>query len=85
VAVGAPAEILPPGNHEWIWGLQEILDFPSTVFGVERGPARTMMPELAGRSTPGSRPIGGTWSCLDSEPRVFVRRTSGNPLEPEIP
>jgi hypothetical protein len=49
VAVGAPAEILPPGNHEWIWGLQEILDFPSTVFGVERGPARTMMPELAGR------------------------------------
>jgi hypothetical protein len=29
--------------------LQEPLDFPSTVFGVERGPARTMMPELAGR------------------------------------
>jgi hypothetical protein len=25
------------------------LDFPGTVFGVERGPARTMMPELAGR------------------------------------
>jgi carbonic anhydrase/acetyltransferase-like protein (isoleucine patch superfamily) len=49
VAVGEPAEVLPPGEHGRIWALQEPLDFPGTVFGVERGPARTMMPELAGR------------------------------------
>ncbi len=48
-AVGEPAEVLPPGEHGRIWALQEPLDFPGTVFGVERGPARTMMPELAGR------------------------------------
>ncbi len=49
MAVGDPAEVRPPGNHERIRGLQEPMDFPGTVFGVERGPARTMMPELAGR------------------------------------
>ena len=49
VAVGDPAEILPSGEHERIWGLQEPLNFPGTVFGVERGPAETMMPELTRR------------------------------------
>ncbi len=84
MAVGDPAEVLPPGNHGRIWGLQEPLDFPDTVFGVERGPAGTMMPELAERYA-GSPAHRGTWSCLDSEPRVFVRQTSENPLGPEIP
>ena len=46
VAMGEPAEVLAPGEHERIWELQEPLDFPGTVFGVERGPAGTMMPEL---------------------------------------
>ena len=49
VAVGEPAEVLAPGEHERIWELQEPLNFPGTVFGVERGPARTMMPELTRR------------------------------------
>jgi carbonic anhydrase/acetyltransferase-like protein (isoleucine patch superfamily) len=49
VAVGDPADILPPGDHRRIWELQEPLDFPGTVFGVERGPAGTMMPELTRR------------------------------------
>ena len=49
VAVGEPAEVLAPGEHEKIWGLQEPLGFPGTVFGVERGPAGTMMPELTRR------------------------------------
>jgi carbonic anhydrase/acetyltransferase-like protein (isoleucine patch superfamily) len=49
VAVGEPAEVLAPGEHERIWELQEPLDFPGTVFGVERGPAGTMMPELTRR------------------------------------
>jgi carbonic anhydrase/acetyltransferase-like protein (isoleucine patch superfamily) len=51
VAVGDPAEILPPGEHERIWELQEPLDFPGTVFGVERGPSGTMMPEMLRRYT----------------------------------
>ena len=49
VAVGDPAEVLPPGEHERIWELQEPLDFPGTVFGVERGPAGEMMPEMLRR------------------------------------
>jgi carbonic anhydrase/acetyltransferase-like protein (isoleucine patch superfamily) len=50
VAVGDPAEILPPGQHDRIWALQEPLDFPRTVFGLERAPAgESIMPELAGR------------------------------------
>jgi carbonic anhydrase/acetyltransferase-like protein (isoleucine patch superfamily) len=51
VAVGEPAEVLPPGEHERIWELQEPLDFPGTVFGVERGPAGEMMPEMLRRYT----------------------------------
>ena len=51
LAVGDPAEVLPPGEHERIWELQEPLDFPGTVFGVERGPAGEMMPEMLRRYT----------------------------------
>jgi carbonic anhydrase/acetyltransferase-like protein (isoleucine patch superfamily) len=36
VAVGRPASILPPHEHERIWAIQEGLDFPGTVFGVAR-------------------------------------------------
>ena len=49
VAVGDPAEILLPHEHEEIWELREPLNFPGTVFGVERGPAETMMPEMTRR------------------------------------
>lgn len=50
VAVGNPAEILPPEEHDRIWAIQEPLDFPGTVFGLERAPAgETIMPELTGR------------------------------------
>ena len=50
VAVGDPAEILPPDRHEEIWRLQEPLDFPKTVFGVERPPhGSTNMPEITRR------------------------------------
>jgi carbonic anhydrase/acetyltransferase-like protein (isoleucine patch superfamily) len=41
VAVGDPATILPPGEHEQIWAIQEPLDFPGTVYGVERGTPAT--------------------------------------------
>ena len=36
VAVGDPARIYPPGQHEQIWEIQESLDFPGTVYGVTR-------------------------------------------------
>jgi carbonic anhydrase/acetyltransferase-like protein (isoleucine patch superfamily) len=37
VAVGDPAAIHPPEAHEEIWRIQQDLDFPGTVYGVERG------------------------------------------------
>jgi carbonic anhydrase/acetyltransferase-like protein (isoleucine patch superfamily) len=47
IAVGDPAEILPPQDHDRIWSLQEPLDFPRTVFGLDRPPpGQTIMPEL---------------------------------------
>jgi carbonic anhydrase/acetyltransferase-like protein (isoleucine patch superfamily) len=36
VAVGDPAEILPPSDHDRIWEIQARLDFPGTVYGVSR-------------------------------------------------
>jgi carbonic anhydrase/acetyltransferase-like protein (isoleucine patch superfamily) len=36
VAVGDPAQVYPPGQHEQIWAVQESLDFPGTVYGVTR-------------------------------------------------
>jgi carbonic anhydrase/acetyltransferase-like protein (isoleucine patch superfamily) len=37
VAVGDPAQILPPDRHDDIWAIQRELDFPGTVLGVARG------------------------------------------------
>lgn len=39
VAVGDPAQILPPGEHEHIWEIQKPLNFPLTVYGIERAEA----------------------------------------------
>jgi carbonic anhydrase/acetyltransferase-like protein (isoleucine patch superfamily) len=39
VAVGAPAAVLPPSEHERIWEIQEPLNFPLTVYGFERAEA----------------------------------------------
>lgn len=36
VAVGDPAEILPPDPHDEIWAIQKTLDFPGTVFDAQR-------------------------------------------------
>ena len=36
VAVGDPAQILPPGEHERIWEIQKPLNVPLTVYGFER-------------------------------------------------
>jgi gamma-carbonic anhydrase len=50
VAVGDPATVLPPDRHEEIWAIQEQLDFPGTVFGMERPPpGETIQPEVSRR------------------------------------
>ena len=50
IAVGDPAQILPPQEHERIWSLQGPANFPLTVFGLERAPAReSIMPEMTRR------------------------------------
>ena len=36
VAVGDPAQLLPPDAHERIWAAQRELDFPGYVFGLDR-------------------------------------------------
>lgn len=36
VAVGQPAQFFPPDRHEEIWAIQKPLNFPKTVYGVER-------------------------------------------------
>jgi carbonic anhydrase/acetyltransferase-like protein (isoleucine patch superfamily) len=39
VAVGDPATILPPDQHDKIWAIQKPLNFPLTVYGFDRGEA----------------------------------------------
>lgn len=39
VAVGKPASILPPDQHEKIWEIQQTLNFPQTVYGFDRADA----------------------------------------------
>ena len=43
IAVGTPAALLPPERHEEVWAIQQELDFPGTVYGVDR---TTSMREL---------------------------------------
>ncbi len=50
IAVGDPAEILPPHEHERIWEIQRALDFPRYVFGVERAaPGQSIHPTVMPR------------------------------------
>ena len=50
IAVGDPAEIFPPNEHEEIWTVQKTLDFPGYVFGAKRpGEGETMMPGVMPR------------------------------------
>ncbi|MEW5814153.1 MAG: gamma carbonic anhydrase family protein [Spirochaetota bacterium] len=50
VAVGNPAQILPPDQHDAIWAIQKPLNFPKFVYGVERAPeGESNMPEITKR------------------------------------
>jgi len=47
VAVGNPAQIFPPNQHDKIWKVQEPLNFPEFVYGIERSPKlETIMPKI---------------------------------------
>jgi hypothetical protein len=47
VAVGDPAQILPPDQHEAIWQVQRELDFMGTVYGTDSSaPPVVQMAEL---------------------------------------
>jgi carbonic anhydrase/acetyltransferase-like protein (isoleucine patch superfamily) len=43
VAVGDPAQVLAPSEHERIWEIQRELDFPGTVLGFARDTADLMV------------------------------------------
>ena len=48
VAVGNPARIIAPWDHEEIWRIQQALDFPRTVYGLSRdAPSRERMQKQA--------------------------------------
>jgi carbonic anhydrase/acetyltransferase-like protein (isoleucine patch superfamily) len=50
VAVGDPARILPPRDHEAIWAVQKELDFPGYVFGLDRpADGESLMPGISKR------------------------------------
>jgi carbonic anhydrase/acetyltransferase-like protein (isoleucine patch superfamily) len=58
VAVGDPATILPPNEHDRIWQIQRGLDFPGTAYGVERQPDGTIeMRDITRRAAERSRGI----------------------------
>jgi carbonic anhydrase/acetyltransferase-like protein (isoleucine patch superfamily) len=47
IAVGDPAIIRAPKNHDEIWAVQQTLNFPKVVWGLERAPeGETIMPEI---------------------------------------
>jgi carbonic anhydrase/acetyltransferase-like protein (isoleucine patch superfamily) len=49
VAVGNPARAIAPWDHEEIWRIQEVLDFPRTVYGLPRSAsARERMEKQTG-------------------------------------
>jgi gamma-carbonic anhydrase len=39
IAVGDPAELFPPEAHDRLWPIQRAMDFPGTVFGLNRSEA----------------------------------------------
>jgi carbonic anhydrase/acetyltransferase-like protein (isoleucine patch superfamily) len=48
IAAGDPAQLFSPDRHDELWAVQEPLDFPGTVYGVDRG---TSMREIMRRQS----------------------------------
>jgi len=56
IAVGDPARILPPEQHEAIWAIQKPPDFPATAYGLNRSPDGSVdMHELTSRLSESAR------------------------------
>ena len=50
VAVGDPAQVFSPDQHDEIWAIQKTLQFPQYVFGIDRPPpGQSMMPTVMPR------------------------------------
>jgi hypothetical protein len=56
IAAGDPARLFPPDQHDELWAVQEPLDFPGTVYGVDRG---TSMREIMRRQSAAFGPRRG--------------------------
>lgn len=70
VAVGDPAEILSPDQHDRIWAMQKPLDFPRVVFGLDRPvEGETIMPELTRRYAAALRRHAGDETLPDADSR----------------
>lgn len=50
VAVGDPAEVYPPSDHEKIWAVQQSLDFPGTVWNADRSVSSSELTKLYARA-----------------------------------
>src|SRR5262249_18273144 len=56
IAVGDPARILSPDQHDAIWAIQNPLDFPATAYGLNRSPDGSVdMHELTSRLSESAR------------------------------
>jgi carbonic anhydrase/acetyltransferase-like protein (isoleucine patch superfamily) len=59
IAVGDPAPILSPDQHDAIWAIRKPLDFPATAYGLNRGPDGSVdMHELTRRLSESARRHG---------------------------
>lgn len=69
VAVGDPARILPPDRHDEIWTVQEPLNFPEWVYGLDRtspGLMRQVTRRLSDALGAHARDISGSDAILSS-------------------
>lgn len=64
VAVGNPAVAYPASAHEQIWAVQRTLDFPGTVYGIERSPDGTIDMRLVTERAVTAARRGG-WTRVD--------------------
>jgi gamma-carbonic anhydrase len=71
VAVGDPAQFLPPEQHEAIWRVQRQLDFPGTLWGLSRSAG-------ADQSVGETQEAVGRWYR-----ELFGRHIDDRPVEPD--
>src|SRR5262245_33929247 len=79
IAVGNPVHFFPPDQHDAIWAVQEPLNFPRYVYGVERPRAgESNMPEITERR---SEVLG---SHIDDCILSRLRATPSVNVEPDV-